>query len=630
MARRRVTVELFLEAAQANNAARRFAVTVRGSEAAVEELGDASDRTGRDLKQLAANSDVAARAVDDVGDQARGAAVGLALMDREIDKVRRSTLSLAALRAALGPGSGFWGRLVPGNWTPGGGRGFDFSNFASESRGVLITSLIAGIAAVAPELSGAIGTAVTGAVGLGGVVGGVAAAAKDPTVRSEFQNLIARLMGDLDPLTDTFAGPVINAMRLIDDVMEGPFGLQNVLKDAAKWVVPITRGLVDMVDALGPGLSTVFNDSGPMMEQIGQSLPKISIAISDMLGDFAEHGDAMAEGFDDTVDTLAMLLRILTGLLIGLSETWQLVKGAAESATVSMESGLRRIPGGVSWIIPQVGIAKRAGGWLGDNLYSDQVRYISLTELARQRTDALRHSTERYVMSVRELDAAYRDLFDVMMSLDQANLSVQQGWLDLRETLKENGRHWETNTQAGLDNRAAILDQVEALEAQREKMIESGTSTQDANAWYNAQLLALEKLAKQYGITQQALDDLIRSYLIAAGYAMIVGPNAAKMAKEQREVRGYAHGGRPQPGVPYLVGEYGPEWRVDDPGTVYPHGVAPWQGPPGGGSSGASAPIVIHLAQTIITPDGDVVRRQLIDATNRRNVPAASIRVAYP
>jgi hypothetical protein len=37
---------------------------------------------------------------------------------------------------------------------------------------------------------------------------------------------------------------------------------------------------------------------------------------------------------------------------------------------------------------------------------------------------------------------------------------------------------------------------------------------------------------------------------------------------------GFAAGGRPQPGVPYIVGENGPELRVDDgPGTIIPNGA---------------------------------------------------------
>lgn len=53
----------------------------------------------------------------------------------------------------------------------------------------------------------------------------------------------------------------------------------------------------------------------------------------------------------------------------------------------------------------------------------------------------------------------------------------------------------------------------------------------------------------------------------------------------------FAGGGKPKPGVPYVVGENGPEIRVDGPGTIFPN-VGDWYSKAARGMSGGAAPMM--------------------------------------
>jgi hypothetical protein len=53
----------------------------------------------------------------------------------------------------------------------------------------------------------------------------------------------------------------------------------------------------------------------------------------------------------------------------------------------------------------------------------------------------------------------------------------------------------------------------------------------------------------------------------------------------------FADGGRPAPGVPYIVGEKGPEIRIDDgPGSIIPNHMIGSSGSRGAGSSSMAKP----------------------------------------
>lgn len=83
---------------------------------------------------------------------------------------------------------------------------------------------------------------------------------------------------------------------------------------------------------------------------------------------------------------------------------------------------------------------------------------------------------------------------------------------------------------------------------------------------------------------QSQLSKLLDSALAPKNDDAGAGGVAAGVFGGLAKMLGFAKGGRPQPGIPYLVGEQGPEVRVDDrAGTIFPSGSM------GGG---------IHLAPT--------------------------------
>lgn len=113
---------------------------------------------------------------------------------------------------------------------------------------------------------------------------------------------------------------------------------------------------------------------------------------------------------------------------------------------------------------------------------------------------------------VEELRQAFDDLFDVQLDADRALIAYKQGLADLREEIGDGTASLNVNSQAGRDNRSAVLDQVEAIKQLRDANIDQGMSIDDANAKYDKQLDRLEELLIQQGFNEEAVRDLIDSY----------------------------------------------------------------------------------------------------------------------
>lgn len=232
-----------------------------------------------------------------------------------------------------------WGRTIGRNLTRG------FESFASILPGRLESlfsgkagpvglafggALIAGVAAAAPALGAMISGVIFAAFGLGAVAAGIALVAKDPRVvaaaaklKDMFHDKIWNGKG-----AEAFVHAVVPALDLVTKALErwAPF-VNRMLEAASKFVGPLTKGLISMVDGfLGP--MTRLMES-PFMKQlmdiVGQGFGELGRAFGDFINEFLGNKDAMqgaAIGLRDAFGLVAWALRASGKALASLSATW--------------------------------------------------------------------------------------------------------------------------------------------------------------------------------------------------------------------------------------------------------------------------------------------------------------------
>lgn len=137
-------------------------------------------------------------------------------------------------------------------------------------------------------------------------------------------------------------------------------------------------------------------------------------------------------------------------------------------------------------------------------LLAQQGSSDSLSELGETAGDA--------AANVEELAEAFTELFDLQMDLDRAVLAYKQGIADLREELEDGTRTLKLNSQAGRDNRSAVLDQIEAVADLRQANLDNGMSMDEANEKYDTQLDKIQQMLLDLGFQEEAVQGLIDTY----------------------------------------------------------------------------------------------------------------------
>ena len=576
-----------------------------------DAAGSARDYTG-DLKKLDAqisSTQLRIRALGaefvSTGDKATGKDLrGERSLLGQLEKIRKE---LEQATPGLAEAAGAAGQAAGGN----AGQGFisSFFDTLSDIPGRLRGAALVGVAGVAVAAAPAIGASVAGAVlggvGAGGIIGGVAAASKDPRVRAEAAAFGEDISAQFFSGGKSFTGPVIESLAILRDAFHD-MDLGSSWERVAPFVTKVAEGIAGMGQRFMPGFNRALDAAGPGLDVLGTMLPRIGAALGDMVGDIAQSEGAL-EGLMFVLKMVESGLRVTGDVITFLSNRFhELVAVGAEVS-------------GVLEDLPIFELQKLFGIDFGRfNDHMEDIRDTSaaakaglggLAEAGHVWSRSMltqEHAATQLAAAVDRLHQEYSDFFDVQMSQDQANQRVSEGMLRLKEALKENGREWRDNTEAGLANRAALSGQVDALIRQREANIAAGMSASEATAQFAAQLDALSRLARAAGITKEALQDLVGDYQVTVnvtttGDAAYRAAISRALSGNTGRISGFAAGGEPPIGEPFWVGEGGrPELMVLTPRPrVFSHQESKTMVAAGGAGAAQTAQALAGIAQTL-------------------------------
>lgn len=622
MARRKVAVDLDLDAHTYIDETGKLVVVTSRAKHEIDDLGDKARGTEHDLVKLAAAEDLAKHATDDLGDKARTTAAEMALLDQRIKTARVSvqTLSrefartgeaqvlkdlnaarrslstlertkseLAAFEAtAIMAAAGLVRRFV-------GSISDTLSQvpeMLSKAKGPILIALVGLVAVFTPVLGAIIAGAVAGSAVGGGIIGGVLSAVKDPRVKAGFQSF-ARDVGD-----EFFSGghawvdPILRSLDILRDGFVG-LNLGDVFAKAAPFLEDLAKGIVALVQNAMPGFIKVMDKSGPIVKIIADGLADVGSSWSDFLTDVITSKGTL-EGLDALFGAIAGSIRIVGSALQWLGDVFHDFKAVDDEFSHFWSALLVDTS-------PQG--RHNALGRVGDAAFGAAPKLHDFATTADQAAKAAKHAateTDLYRTALQDLEKPVGDAIADQLSLDQAHLAVAQGFADLAQTIKDNGRHWDDNTQAARNNRTAVYDMIGTLEAERLAAIKHSDGTQAAkdkiNAAYDQQIKKLLDLARKAGATRAELDKLSGTYYINIITTMIQRgkstPEGEVIAHNPNARRsGRAAGGPVLAGRVYSVAEQRSEvfttrqtWQAPADGWVTPMAAASG-GPTGNGGT---------------------------------------------
>jgi hypothetical protein len=324
--------------------------------------------------------------------------------------------------------------------------------------------LVGGIVAAAPLAGAAVSAAIIGAAGTGGIIGGVLLASKDARVQAAFAGMKARIGDELTNAAEPFVKTTIDGIGDIEDAVETiDFGA--IFTKSAQNAKPVITGVSNAVRELGDGVENLVERSGPVMDQLGDSIADLGQHAGDFLSTVSHGSDGAAAGLRDVTHTVDTLLDVLGPTTLALSTVygWLSKIGVAGQFMTDLLGPV----GQIGDLLQKMGVI---GGHASGQLTLVQQGVRDIGSAAGGASPSVQELTGK----VDDLAGAGRDLYG-------STTNVSQSIADLKKSLKDNGKTLDENTQKGRDNRSALLGVATALTGSYDAYVKVNGAGEGAN-----------------------------------------------------------------------------------------------------------------------------------------------------
>ncbi|MFI2577695.1 hypothetical protein ACH5AJ_36480 [Streptomyces rochei] len=492
MARERVEFDVIGRDTSGSKAFRQVGDAAEKAGDQVEDLGKKSTTTGEQVEGLGDKTRRSGDDADGAGDQYRGLAheieqtrARMRALAEEIDRtgnkdltkdLRRQQTELRQLTRIQD--------LLPDDAGP-------------EIADNLVKQLVAGLgqlpaalgpvgpavggalaATAVPILASAIQGGVVGAVGIGGVIGGVTLASRDARVKAAGKQLGENMLGDLEDSATRFVDPTIAGITSIQAAWDDVSGdIDGALAAAAAYVEPLADGVADFMRELAPGLRDAAEAAEPIVAVVRDELPQIGAELSDLLSDFSEDADAGATAVRWLFDAIELGIGSVSAVVTGLGSMYRALVQVGDAGVTVAEAGWGWLPG-VSGRIDkartQIDQMKaglegsgEAGGQAGEKIAGGLQKVDDQAAAAQVKVESLAESLSR--------------MAGENISAEQANIQLEEAIDGATEAAARNGATLDVTTPKGRANRAALIGIAEAASRSAEA-VRTQTGSQELAA----------------------------------------------------------------------------------------------------------------------------------------------------
>ncbi|MEU5549197.1 hypothetical protein ABZ738_05460 [Micromonospora sp. NPDC047793] len=321
--------------------------------------------------------------------------------------------------------------------------------------GLVATGLVAGL------LAGA-GGVVLGAGVAAAVAGGVVVAARDSRVQAAGKELGSSVLTDLENTVGArLVEPTLGGIREIRQGWQAMRGdVDGLAREAARFVEPISRGLVGLVREFVPGLREGVAKAGPVVAELERGL----VGLGKTLGDLFRNIDP---------EEAAAGLRFLFGVIdVGVTIVGDLIAGFGSLYLTLLDVRVAAAETGETLL-----------GWaplLGDEIKETAERWRQSRDELRATGDAgseagdkiaggFRRAGDAADESARKVQSWY-DLVGESVSRvvesEQASMRMADAFRQLGQAAREDaGKGIDESTEAGSRNRAALIEAATAANA---------------------------------------------------------------------------------------------------------------------------------------------------------------------
>lgn len=345
------------------------------------------------------------------------------------------------------------------------------------------------VAGLVTLIGAGVGSAVIGGVGLGGVAGGIALAARDPEVKAAASQLADEVGSVLERAAAPMVPATISALHeLRGEAKRTEPELTRLFAGAAKLTPIVTDGLVDTVHNLLPGLVDAVESAGPAVQSIMRGVADIGDAVGDGLSDLSEYADEGARALSVLLNVVEGGTRILFGFLKVTSELYS----QGEILGAFLSGDLAR---GFALIADREANAAERAERLA----------AGLDEVGNSAGDAA-GETDSLVKALDELNG-------IQLSVNDAERAFQSAIDDARDAFDKKVKTLDLGTERGRTYSEALDEIATSAKTSAQAIYDQTQSTSAANAKINEGREALIRQAEKYGLSKRAAREYADSVL---------------------------------------------------------------------------------------------------------------------
>lgn len=378
----------------------------------------------------------------------------------------------------------------------------------------------AGLAAAAPLIGATISAAIIGGAGVGGVLGGVALAARDPRVKAAGTQLGKTLLDDLTKDASSFVEPVLDSIAKI----EARFGQMNgriksIFDHSAGFLGPLVDAAADGVDGILRGFDALVRRGKPVMDALGNSITIIGDSIGDALEVISGDSQDAAKGLETLAGAIGGAIKIGGYLIRGLTELY----------------------GVITFLPSKIGDASNAFGRLIGIYQSTDAETKTIAGTATELAVKIRGVADAATAAappVRDLDKEFADAAASARSLYGATTDLAGAVAAATATINENGRGLSLNSKSGRENRQALADVAAAMVRQHDAAVAANGENVKSAGISDRNRDAFIQLAIKAGYSAQKARDLATSLgLIPTRRETQIKADTAKAEAAAKRVR---------------------------------------------------------------------------------------------
>lgn len=370
-------------------------------------------------------------------------------------------------------------------------------------------AIVLGILLAAPVIAAFLTGAIVGALGAGIAGAGVLLAAQFQEVRDAGTEFFRKWRKDFVEIASAFGPAVLLALSMIDarlTKLRGAF--ETIFDVGATFVAPLTEGILDAFEHIVNAIARGVGDIKPFVDELSAGFELLGLAIAEALRILIATGD-------DGVTALRDLLAIVSATIVAIALLLHIFTRLYGAVRLVVRA-INELLGILAGLAPGIAVLAALFNAIDRRSNKNKSTITSNAELEGSFTGLIA-ATDGETKALKEMHDALEDASDAARNQLELNIDWQESLDRVAESLKENGRNLDINTEKGRDNAREFLRALEIAEKAAVARVQRGEQTAEQSALqYQKETEALRALARQAGIADSDFNKLYNEIITTA------------------------------------------------------------------------------------------------------------------